>query len=83
MLSPQFVLDTRYVCEHFAPSADYLTPPPPPPPLTIGLCLWQCHVSSVPVYGSMQQQDMRRWAIIVTAAMFIALCVYTGTGGIL
>lgn len=41
---------------------------------------YQCHVSSVPVYGSMQQQDMRRWAIIVTAAMFIALCVYTGTG---
>ncbi|XP_063801921.1 sodium-coupled neutral amino acid transporter 7 [Pseudophryne corroboree] len=41
---------------------------------------YQCHVSSVPVYGSMQQQDMRRWGIIVTTAMFIALCVYTGTG---
>ncbi|XP_018431130.1 PREDICTED: putative sodium-coupled neutral amino acid transporter 7 [Nanorana parkeri] len=41
---------------------------------------YQCHVSSVPVYGSMQQQDIRRWGIIVTSAMFIALCVYTGTG---
>ncbi|XP_075694355.1 sodium-coupled neutral amino acid transporter 7 isoform X2 [Rhinoderma darwinii] len=41
---------------------------------------YQCHVSSVPVYGSMQRQDIRHWAMIVTAAMFIALCVYTGTG---
>lgn len=41
---------------------------------------YQCHVSSVPVYGSMQQQDIRRWGIIVTIAMFIALSVYTGTG---
>ncbi|XP_069822493.1 sodium-coupled neutral amino acid transporter 7 [Dendropsophus ebraccatus] len=41
---------------------------------------YQCHVSSVPVYGSMQRQDIRHWAIIVTTAMFIALCVYTGTG---
>ncbi|MEE6500191.1 hypothetical protein FKM82_003701 [Ascaphus truei] len=41
---------------------------------------FQCHVSSVPVYGSMQQQDIKRWGWIVTAAMFIALCVYTGTG---
>ncbi|NP_001091398.1 putative sodium-coupled neutral amino acid transporter 7 [Xenopus laevis] len=41
---------------------------------------YQCHVSSVPVYGSMQQQDIRRWGYIVTIAMFIALCVYTGTG---
>ncbi|KAM4614490.1 sodium-coupled neutral amino acid transporter 7 isoform 1-T2 [Discoglossus pictus] len=41
---------------------------------------FQCHVSSVPVYGSMQQQDIKRWGYIVTVAMFIALCVYTGTG---
>ncbi|XP_056381379.1 sodium-coupled neutral amino acid transporter 7 isoform X2 [Hyla sarda] len=41
---------------------------------------YQCHVSSVPVYGSMQRQDIRHWAIIVTTAMCIALCVYTGTG---
>ncbi|KAM4720698.1 sodium-coupled neutral amino acid transporter 7 [Rhinophrynus dorsalis] len=41
---------------------------------------FQCHVSSVPVYGSMQQQDIRRWGCVVTIAMFIALCVYTGTG---
>ncbi|KAG8437272.1 hypothetical protein GDO86_008104 [Hymenochirus boettgeri] len=41
---------------------------------------YQCHVSSVPVYGSLHQQDIRRWGCIVTIAMFIALCVYTGTG---
>uniref|UniRef100_A0A8C5QCV7 Sodium-coupled neutral amino acid transporter 7 n=1 Tax=Leptobrachium leishanense TaxID=445787 RepID=A0A8C5QCV7_9ANUR len=41
---------------------------------------FQCHVSSVPVYSSMQQQDIKRWGFIVTIAMFIALCVYTGTG---
>ncbi|XP_053575483.1 sodium-coupled neutral amino acid transporter 7 [Bombina bombina] len=41
---------------------------------------FQCHVSSVPVYGSLQHQDIKRWGYIVTVAMFIALCVYTGTG---
>ncbi|KAM4011702.1 sodium-coupled neutral amino acid transporter 7 [Anomaloglossus baeobatrachus] len=41
---------------------------------------YQCHVSSVPVYGSMERQDIRRWAVIVSVAMLIALCVYTGTG---
>ncbi|CAJ0940955.1 unnamed protein product [Ranitomeya imitator] len=41
---------------------------------------YQCHVSSVPVYGSMRRQDLRRWALIVSVAMLIALCVYTGTG---
>lgn len=43
-------------------------------------CLRQCHVSSVPVFNSMKQPEVKTWGAVVTAAMVIALFVYTGTG---
>ncbi|XP_036688460.1 putative sodium-coupled neutral amino acid transporter 7 isoform X1 [Balaenoptera musculus] len=41
---------------------------------------FQCHVSSVPVFNSMQQPEVKTWGGVVTAAMVIALAVYMGTG---
>ncbi|KAF6079448.1 solute carrier family 38 member 7 [Phyllostomus discolor] len=41
---------------------------------------FQCHVSSVPIFNSMRQPELRTWGGVVTAAMAIALAVYTGTG---
>ncbi|XP_067158812.1 sodium-coupled neutral amino acid transporter 7 isoform X2 [Apteryx mantelli] len=41
---------------------------------------FQCHVSSVPVFNSMKQPEVKTWGAVVTAAMVIALFVYTGTG---
>ncbi|XP_053255360.1 sodium-coupled neutral amino acid transporter 7 [Podarcis raffonei] len=41
---------------------------------------FQCHVSSVPVFHSMKQPEVKPWGAVVTAAMVIALFVYTGTG---
>nr|XP_036881260.1 putative sodium-coupled neutral amino acid transporter 7 isoform X2 [Manis javanica] len=41
---------------------------------------FQCHVSSVPVFNSMQQPKVKTWGGVVTAAMVIALAVYMGTG---
>lgn len=40
----------------------------------------QCHVSSVPVFNSMRQPEVKTWGGVVTAAMVIALAVYMGTG---
>ncbi|XP_069510773.1 sodium-coupled neutral amino acid transporter 7 [Ambystoma mexicanum] len=41
---------------------------------------FQCHVSSVPVFNSMKRPEVKTWSWVVTAAMLIALFVYTGTG---
>ncbi|XP_013371684.1 PREDICTED: putative sodium-coupled neutral amino acid transporter 7 isoform X1 [Chinchilla lanigera] len=41
---------------------------------------FQCHVSSVPVFNSMQRPELKTWGGVVTAAMVIALAVYMGTG---
>ncbi|XP_044290157.1 putative sodium-coupled neutral amino acid transporter 7 isoform X1 [Varanus komodoensis] len=41
---------------------------------------FQCHVSSVPVFNSMKRPEVKSWGAVVTAAMVIALFVYTGTG---
>ncbi|XP_062997085.1 sodium-coupled neutral amino acid transporter 7 [Elgaria multicarinata webbii] len=41
---------------------------------------FQCHVSSVPVFNSMKRPEVKPWGAVVTAAMVIALFVYTGTG---
>ncbi|XP_021787740.2 putative sodium-coupled neutral amino acid transporter 7 isoform X3 [Papio anubis] len=41
---------------------------------------FQCHVSSVPVFNSMQRPEVKTWGGVVTAAMVIALAVYMGTG---
>lgn len=41
---------------------------------------FQCHVSSVPVFNSMKQPNVKTWGWVVTAAMVIALAVYLGTG---
>ncbi|XP_069724851.1 sodium-coupled neutral amino acid transporter 7 isoform X2 [Phaenicophaeus curvirostris] len=41
---------------------------------------FQCHVSSVPVFNSMKEPEVKTWGAVVTAAMVIALFVYTGTG---
>ncbi|KAM8958926.1 sodium-coupled neutral amino acid transporter 7 isoform 1-T2 [Lycaon pictus] len=41
---------------------------------------FQCHVSSVPVFNSMQRPKVKTWGGVVTAAMVIALAVYMGTG---
>ncbi|XP_076771813.1 sodium-coupled neutral amino acid transporter 7 isoform X2 [Arvicanthis niloticus] len=41
---------------------------------------FQCHVSSVPVFNSMRQPEVKTWGGVVTAAMVIALAVYMGTG---
>ncbi|NXG80914.1 S38A6 protein, partial [Baryphthengus martii] len=41
---------------------------------------FQCHVSSVPVFNSMKQPEVKTWGAVVTAAMVIALFVYMGTG---
>ena len=46
----------------------------------LSLCPWQCHVSSVPVFNSMKQPEEKTWGAVVTAAMVIALFVYTGAG---
>lgn len=43
-------------------------------------CPRQCHVSSVPVFNSMKRPELKPWGAVVTAAMIIALFVYTGTG---
>ncbi|XP_017653950.1 putative sodium-coupled neutral amino acid transporter 7 isoform X2 [Nannospalax galili] len=40
---------------------------------------FQCHVSSVPVFNSMRQSEVKTWGGVVTAAMVIALAVYMGT----
>nr|XP_058901404.1 sodium-coupled neutral amino acid transporter 7 isoform X1 [Kogia breviceps] len=40
---------------------------------------FQCHVSSVPVFNSMQRPEVKTWGGVVTAAMVIALAVYMGT----
>ncbi|KAJ6666140.1 hypothetical protein lerEdw1_001044 [Lerista edwardsae] len=60
-------------------------------PLLLDVCvqrhahhlLWlpgKCHVSSVPVFNSMKRPEVKPWGVVVTAAMLIALSVYTGTG---
>ncbi|XP_028823829.1 putative sodium-coupled neutral amino acid transporter 7 [Denticeps clupeoides] len=41
---------------------------------------FQCHVSSVPVFNSMQEREVRRWGGVVTVGMLLCLFVYTGTG---
>uniref|UniRef100_G1P0V2 Sodium-coupled neutral amino acid transporter 7 n=1 Tax=Myotis lucifugus TaxID=59463 RepID=G1P0V2_MYOLU len=41
---------------------------------------FQCHVSSVPIFNSMRQPEVKTWGGVVTAAMVIALAVYMGTG---
>ncbi|XP_072894859.1 sodium-coupled neutral amino acid transporter 7-like [Hemitrygon akajei] len=41
---------------------------------------FQCHVSSIPVFHSMERSSMRRWSWVVTAAVLVCLFVYTGTG---
>ncbi|XP_041047376.1 putative sodium-coupled neutral amino acid transporter 7 isoform X2 [Carcharodon carcharias] len=41
---------------------------------------FQCHVSSVPVFSSMERPAVQRWGWVVTAAVVICLFVYTGTG---
>nr|XP_025043003.1 putative sodium-coupled neutral amino acid transporter 7 [Pelodiscus sinensis] len=41
---------------------------------------FQCHVSSVPVFNSLRRPAVKPWGAVVTAAMIIALFVYTGTG---
>ncbi|KAK0150054.1 putative sodium-coupled neutral amino acid transporter 7 [Merluccius polli] len=41
---------------------------------------FQCHVSSVPVYNSMRNKQMKQWGLVVTAGMITCLFVYTGTG---
>uniref|UniRef100_UPI00398F0E0A sodium-coupled neutral amino acid transporter 7 n=1 Tax=Pristiophorus japonicus TaxID=55135 RepID=UPI00398F0E0A len=41
---------------------------------------FQCHVSSVPVFNSMERPGVRCWGWVVTAAVVICLFVYTGTG---
>ncbi|XP_039744803.1 sodium-coupled neutral amino acid transporter 7 isoform X4 [Pteropus medius] len=41
---------------------------------------FQCHVSSVPIFNSMQRPEVKTWGGVVTAAMVIALAVYMGTG---
>ncbi|XP_062868639.1 sodium-coupled neutral amino acid transporter 7 [Trichomycterus rosablanca] len=41
---------------------------------------FQCHVSSVPVFNSMDRGEIRRWGGVVTIGMIICLFVYTGTG---
>ncbi|XP_060693825.1 sodium-coupled neutral amino acid transporter 7 [Hemiscyllium ocellatum] len=41
---------------------------------------FQCHVSSVPVFSSMERPGLQRWGWVVTAAVVICLFVYTGTG---
>ncbi|KFV10227.1 Putative sodium-coupled neutral amino acid transporter 7, partial [Pterocles gutturalis] len=48
--------------------------------LALSPCPRQCHVSSVPVFNSMKQPEVKTWGAVVTAAMVIALFVYTGTG---
>ncbi|KAL1007304.1 hypothetical protein UPYG_G00084740 [Umbra pygmaea] len=40
---------------------------------------FQCHVSSVPVYNSMQRRHLKPWGGVVTIGMIICLFVYTGT----
>uniref|UniRef100_A0A671ENM9 Sodium-coupled neutral amino acid transporter 7 n=1 Tax=Rhinolophus ferrumequinum TaxID=59479 RepID=A0A671ENM9_RHIFE len=42
---------------------------------------FQCHVSSVPIFNSMQRPEVKTWGGVVTAAMVIALAVYMGTAG--
>lgn len=42
--------------------------------------VFQCHVSSVPVFNSMRKREIRPWGGVVTAGMIICLFVYTGTG---
>ncbi|XP_023618639.1 putative sodium-coupled neutral amino acid transporter 7 isoform X3 [Myotis lucifugus] len=42
---------------------------------------FQCHVSSVPIFNSMRQPEVKTWGGVVTAAMVIALAVYMGTAG--
>lgn len=37
-------------------------------------------MSSVPVFNSMRQPQVKTWGGVVTAAMVIALAVYMGTG---
>ncbi|XP_051884127.1 sodium-coupled neutral amino acid transporter 7 isoform X2 [Pristis pectinata] len=41
---------------------------------------FQCHVSSVPVFNSMERPTVQRWGWVVTAAVVVCLFVYTGTG---
>ncbi|XP_062922658.1 sodium-coupled neutral amino acid transporter 7 [Mobula hypostoma] len=41
---------------------------------------FQCHVSSIPVFHSMERPSMQRWSWVVTAAVLVCLFVYTGTG---
>ncbi|XP_056134184.1 sodium-coupled neutral amino acid transporter 7 [Lampris incognitus] len=41
---------------------------------------FQCHVSSVPVFNSMNRSDLKPWGLVVTFSMIICLFVYTGTG---
>nr|XP_044617254.1 putative sodium-coupled neutral amino acid transporter 7 isoform X1 [Equus asinus] len=43
---------------------------------------FQCHVSSVPVFNSMRQPEVKTWGGVVTAAMVIALAVYMGTAAL-
>ncbi|XP_069757050.1 sodium-coupled neutral amino acid transporter 7 isoform X2 [Narcine bancroftii] len=41
---------------------------------------FQCHVSSVPVFTSMERPTVQRWGWVVTAAVVVCLFVYMGTG---
>ncbi|KAM9510353.1 sodium-coupled neutral amino acid transporter 7-like [Guaruba guarouba] len=41
---------------------------------------FQCHMSSVPVFNSMKQPEVKTWVVVVMVAMVITPFVYTGTG---
>ncbi|KAJ7986175.1 hypothetical protein DPEC_G00348050 [Dallia pectoralis] len=41
---------------------------------------FQCHVSSVPVFNTMRNSQIKSWGVVVTVGMIICLFVYTGTG---
>uniref|UniRef100_A0A8B9GGG1 Sodium-coupled neutral amino acid transporter 7 n=1 Tax=Amazona collaria TaxID=241587 RepID=A0A8B9GGG1_9PSIT len=42
-----------------------------------------CHMSSVPVFNSMKQPEVKIWVVVVMVAMVITLFVYTGVCGFL
>ncbi|XP_066205006.1 sodium-coupled neutral amino acid transporter 7 isoform X1 [Saccopteryx leptura] len=70
------------ICFGFqVPAARSLSPLGALPTLGWSPQCWQdCHVSSVPIFNSMQQPEVKTWGGVVTAAMVIALAVYMGTG---
>ena len=42
------------------------------------MCIFQCHVSVIPIYSCMKQRNIKQFTIATSSAIAICVLVYTG-----